>query len=499
MSILEQKTPYGIENLTDFDTLSKSDEFYPFSSNNAILDEKVVSFMLRLGYVFDYTSMCWYDLNRDGLYYPVSEDIVKREIMRFLNNRAPSGVNIPVKNTQSIYERLKACSFSKSCDDKLERFLIDHFDYDVSPSHDNADIIGVDLIPVKNGLINPETMELLPHCAYYLHHTVYNFNYQNLATGDKLTESDILSCPEFDTYRQIIPDIPTLKLFLWWVGMVLFSPELPRVLMFLYGDAGTGKTTLSLGVSEILTPSESLQLNYSALKNSQFLTSSFAGKKLIVIDEMMNASGLLDDSLFKQLTGGTSNFTIEEKYKQPRNVKLMSKLLMIGNTYPQFAQDNALYDRFFIIPCDIKQDSGIRDLVRDDDHKNWLFNAGYYYYVIAKPHRLVKSLSLLRTPLMNTELDQYRDTDPFNYWLKSYLGIDDLNRDSVRSLLDHQRTAYVFSDYQNWVLTNGGKPKSQINFNLKLRQEYGIENTTAKIDGIACKVYVPTLKKGGKK
>lgn len=470
--------PYGIDELTDFETSFMKDDFYPFDkTTKAILDENVVSFMLKLGYVYDYTVSGWYQLNLDGIYCPISEDYVKRDITRFLSRRAPSGVNIPVKNIQSILERLRADSFSRSCADKFEEFSLNHDEYFVSPLHDNVGLIGDELIPVRNGLINPATMELLPHCAYLLHHSIYNFEYE------KLTEDEILCHPAYDTYSMIIPDKATLELFLWWVGMVLFSQELHRILMVLYGPAGTGKTTLSLGLSRLLTPSKSLQLNYNAFKQSRFLTGSFADKQLIVIDEMSNSAGLLDDALFKQLTGGTSNFTIEEKYKQPRNVELRSKFLLIGNSYPAFLQDSGIYDRLFIIPCNVPQDSMIRRLIVADDHLNWLFNAGYYYYVVKQPHKQVNSLSKLKTPLMLNELAHYRDTDAFYLWIKDYLETDDISIELVQQSLTRQRSKTVYEDYKNHVLDDGGKPLSAMKFNAKLRQDYGLEKKVL-YDGI---------------
>lgn len=496
MDTLIQNQPYGIGDLTDLDTIIKT--VYPFSKkdNPTILDDVVLSSMLKLGYVFDYSVMCWYQCDRfSGLYRPVSEDYVKRDITHFLSITAPSGFHIPPKNIQSILERLRADSYQKSCAQKFEDFSIGHDDYYVPPYHDNVDMIGDELIPVLNGVINPATMELLPHCAYLLHHNVYNFNYQ------KLTEEEILIHPAWDIYAGIIPDKATLELFLWWVGMVLFSPELPRVLMVLYGGAGTGKTTLSLGLSRLLTPSKALQLNLNAFKNSRFLASSFADKQLVVIDEMSNSAGLLDDALFKQLTGGTSNFTIEEKYKQPRNVELRSKFLLIGNSYPAFIQDNAIYDRLFIIPCNIKQNSDIRKVVVADDCLNWLFNAGYLYYVVKHPQKDVNSISELKTPLMLEELGHYCDTDPFNFWIKDYLEIDDISTEIIQQGLNQKSSNAVWQDYRAYVLDNGGSPLSQPKFNAKLRQDYGLEKVQL-YDGI--KQYKgyrisPERAKGGKK
>lgn len=474
----DQFTPYGVNDLSNFDALASNDEYYPYDpKTNTIVDEQVIRFMLRLRYVYDHNVGGWFVLNDDGLFYPTSEEHIKTEIMRFLDKRAPSGVNIPLKNVDAIYTRLKACSYDKLCFRKFDEFLGHHDEYYIPNGFDGCEYIPGELIPARNGVINPATMEILPHCAYLLHPTVYNFYYR------KLTEDEILYGPQRDTYAGIINDEKTLDLFLWWVGMVLFSPELPRLLMLLYGPAGTGKSTLYLGLKQILTPNKSVMINLSNYKNSRFMSGNFVGKQLVVFDEMSKSGGLLDDSLFKQLTGGTSDFTIEEKYKQPRNVTLTSKFLLIGNDYPAFIQDTAIYERLFIIECNKRQDKSIRDLVVSNDHLNWLFNAGYYYYVVKHPHTNVNSLSELRTKKMLIDLERYRDTDFFIYWIKNRLGEDELTPEKVQNALKRHSTQAEYDNYCGFVSRNGGKPASQIRFNQKMREEFGLNNQTI-YDGI---------------
>lgn len=483
----DQYSPYGVKDLSDFDTLTRdTDDYYPYDKqkNYAIIDEIAVSFMLKLGYVYDHRVGRWFVLNYDGLFYPIisadkDKDVdkpVKSEIMRYLDRRAPSGINISLRNVDEICARLKACSYDKSCFRKFDNFLIDHPEYEIMNGFDGCEYIPNELIPVRNGVINPATMEILPHCAYLLHPVVYDFNYR------KLSEDEILYGPQRDTYAGIINDEKTLDLFLWWVGMVLFSPDLPRILMVLYGPAGTGKSTLYLGLKKILTPYKSAMINLSNYKNSRFMSGVFVGKQLVVFDEMSRTGGLVDDSLFKQLTGGTSDFVVEDKYKNPRNETLTSKFLLIGNDYPAFIQDTAIYERLFIIECDTRQDKSVRDLVVSDDHLNWLFNAAYYYYVVKHPQSSVNSLSELRTPKMLVDLDRYRDTDMFISWVKDYLELDEVTIEAVQQGLKRRRSKEVHDHYRNYVLNDGGIPLTSPKFNQKLYQEY--ELVTKAVRGI---------------
>ena len=67
-NLYEKLSPYGVNDLSDFDTLALSDEYYPYTQNGIIIDEKVVFFMLRLGYVYDRTVGGWCVLDFEGMY-----------------------------------------------------------------------------------------------------------------------------------------------------------------------------------------------------------------------------------------------------------------------------------------------------------------------------------------------------------------------------------------------------------------------------------------------
>ena len=463
--------PYGVHDLLDFDTLAMYDEFYPYNKDGKIIDWNVVQFMLKLGYVFDYSTSDWYVLFSDGLYYPSSEDEVKRDIMRYLSGKTPKKENnISTTSVKNITERLKAVS-QANLKRKYEDFIIEHPEYEVK-DWEIPEFMPNVLIPVRNGLINPVNMELIPHCAYLIHHNVYNFNYH------KLSEDEILTHPAYDIYAGIIPDPDTLKYFLWYVGRSLFSDDLDRILFLLYGRGGTGKSTLSRGILKILG-NEGLPVQASQIDGKdKFFTSSLDGKKLLVIDELTNTSGLWNEAFLKQLSGGTSWFLVQKKYKDAYMTDLQCKIMMIGNTYPPVKIDNAMLDRWAIIPCNERQSSDVRNLVVTDDFLNWLFNAAYYFYVVKHPHKSVKTLSELRTPLMVAELVRYRDTDPFIIWIKDYLGIDEITVEIVQQCLEYRRSQDVFDNYRDTLERNGNKPLGRNNFYTKLYEDYDLEVMT---------------------
>lgn len=460
MTLINSLKVYGVDDLVEFPELLKSDEFYPFDKEGRICEEIAVSFFIKSGYLYNPVDEKWYLLFRDGLYRQIRDEKPYTDIMIYLDHHAhKNSNNISLNSQKAIYERLRAVSMPHLIR-KRDFFISNHDEYCLSWEHP-------DFIPVQNGLIHPETMELLPHCGYFVHPNVLGFNYT------KMTFDEIISHPTYEDYLKILPDKETLELFLWWVGMVLFSPDLPRVILFLYGQGGTGKTTLSLGLSKILTPDAIVEVNTQSVKDgNRFFTSSIVGKKLLIMDEMTSSGKPLDDSLFKKLTGGNPVFTIEQKYKNPRNEVLTAKTMMMGNTYPSFIQDSAIIDRMFIIPCFKKQDKDIRELITDDVALNWLFNAAYYFYAEKQPHKQVRYLSDLRTPIMLSELERYRESDGLTFWLKDFLSTDVLPVDIVQHGLKGMSSTLVYNSYREFTSMTGGGVLSQRAFNQKLRLEY---------------------------
>ena len=451
--------PYGVDDLADFDALLKNDEFYPFSKDGRVIDEIAVKFFLKLGYVFDVDNGHWYLLNRDALYYEIREERVYSDIIIFLDHFAKrNGFNFYPNNTKSIFERLKNVSYYY-LDRKREHFLNEHDDYDVGYGN-------LPLIPVLNGVFNPNTTELLPHSAYILNHDVLGFNFK------KLSWDDIRYCDTWDAYAGILPDEETLRYFLWWVGLVLFSNYLPRVILFLYGMPKTGKTTLSLGLSDILTKKRFITFDNEMTKSKHF-TSLFLGKDLVICDEMSSNNGLWDDSTFKKLAGGGSTLTIEPKYKQAYNVDVHCKLMLMGNSYPPVAIDEAIIDRLAIIRCDKVQHQSIVGRIRSEEGLNWLFNAAYHFYVEEHPHTAVDDLSQLKTKSMREELEFYRNTDNFIFWIRECLDID-IDKETVQNRLLKQPCIDVFNNYKSYSEETGSKPLSQKSFNARLRLEYGL-------------------------
>ena len=449
---------YGVDDLVDFDTLLEDDQYYPFDKGQ-VIDQKAVSFFLRAGFVFNEGK--WYQLFHDGIYREIREETVSMEIYRFLDHHArKSGDNIPYNSPVSIYKRLKSISKKTYLDKKRDEFISYHDEYCLRYDQD--------FIPVRNGLIHPETMELLPHCGYFLYPNILGFNYR------KLTYDEIVNSPTFEAYLGIFPDRETLEFYLWWVGMVLFYPKIARIILFLHGSQGTGKTTLSSALSAILTPVLTRTIDAPSVRDNKFLTASFENKSLVVMDEMSQKTGLLDDGLFKQITGGVDTFTIEEKHKNPRTATLTCKIMMIGNTFPSFIQDNALINRFYCIRCSKEQDMDIRELLTNDDALNWLFNAGYHYFVVEHPHKNVKHYSDLKTQSMRQEEERYRNLDSFIYWIKEFCGIDDVDTKTIQYTLEGMSSSDVFRNYQESVSDNGGKPLNRQKFLQRLNVEFGL-------------------------
>lgn len=127
-----------------------------------------------------------------------------------------------------------------------------------------------------------------------------------------------------------------------WFGKIITSPmffDLQQFLCF-YGTAGSGKSTITNILTELLGPSE--VENIRADFGGRFDLGGLIGKKLVVFSEAQDGSdNAMPQSLtnaIKGITGGDLT-TIERKRQDPISTKLKTEILLVSNNPPEMHMD----------------------------------------------------------------------------------------------------------------------------------------------------------------
>jgi len=133
------------------------------------------------------------------------------------------------------------------------------------------------LIPCKNGILNTKTKQLLPHDPKFFNTYIIpiDYNEKSSITGTKFE----------DFLNQITNNNNLRKRILRATLYLIFTNNLTKeVGLFMYGQAGTGKSTLLNILQFLFTKEGYLSTNLSEL-NSNFGKVALVDKKLLILED----------------------------------------------------------------------------------------------------------------------------------------------------------------------------------------------------------------------
>lgn len=200
-----------------------------------------------------------------------------------------------------------------------------------------------DLINVQNGILNLLTGELLPHSKDYL------FTYQIPVSYNK----DADSTPISDFMDSMLePDvIPVIWEF---VGFCFMRGYPIKSILFLIGEAHTGKTTLLEFIRNFLDKRNTEALSLESLASGNSFAHGWLFNKLANINSEVSAHvDLHSIESIKSLASPDQMISANVKYrKEPLRFRTQAKLMFGANDYPTISRaDAALVERFLCVPC----------------------------------------------------------------------------------------------------------------------------------------------------
>lgn len=471
MNVISKLKPIHVDIVGPMDMFS--DAFNPISKDQrSIKYFTVVHFLSRAGYLYDEVRQEYYKLNPDGIYYNVGEEVIEREIYTLINIHMPD-FNVEVRHVHSIKSMFKSERNTYTLSLDFSNFLKTDMGMDYEIDYLNSN--NFRMIRLNNGIFNPclesdgFPFKLLPHCGLYYPpegSEPYDLDFI------PIPESDLFSMPESEDFLKILGDKETLEFFLWWAGAVLFCPRfrLPCFVL-LYGRGGSGKDSLCGCLTSILS-SSSGSTPLASLSNPRSLA-GLIGKRLNISAEMEGSydKGLI--SSIKNLTGGPDIY-VDPKFKSPRHISPPA-LIFSGNVFPDIdTSDTGILRRVCVIDCSANlEDDGVDwpILMRDNDHKNWLFNASYYYWTKNSdklPHHM-KSKSMRN---MESRFYLY---NPLSSWIFEKIG--SLDKSTIRSYFVKKSLVDMYDDYRIFVTELGYKALGRNRFSERIQVDYGLKLT----------------------
>ncbi len=223
-----------------------------------------------------------------------------------------------------------------------------------------------DFIPLRNGVFNFKTKELLPHSPEY------RFKYQL-----PITYNPTATCPKIEAFfDQVL--LPRQKTIVEeWIGYYFFRNYMFKKAMVFVGEGDTGKTTL-LEVITYLIGRE----NMSSISLQKMTTDKFSGahmyeKHANLVDEL-SSKDISDTDAFKMATGNGS-VTGEYKFGNQFTFQNFAKLTYACNRIPDMADNNddAYWNRWIVIRFEKTIEKKIPNFIRTlttEEERSGLFN-----------------------------------------------------------------------------------------------------------------------------
>lgn len=248
----------------------------------------------------------------DGMYHPGAENlIIYPEIQRILGEQV-------TKNSKSE-------TFHKICDATAKQRSI----FTLTENR---------YIPLKNGVYDFQTKELLPHSSEY------RFKYQLPIIYDKDA-----TCPKTEAFFDQVLYKEQRDIIEEWIGYYFLRDYMFKKALVLVGEGDTGKTTLLEVIIHLLGRANISSVSLQKMTGDKFSAAHMYEKHGNIVDEL-SARDISDTDAFKMATGNGS-VTAEYKFGNQFSFKNFAKLTFACNRIPDMADtnDDAYFNRWIVL------------------------------------------------------------------------------------------------------------------------------------------------------
>ena len=330
------------------------------------------------------------------------------------------------------------------------------------------------LICFKNGTLDLDTLELVPHspeCLLTIR-IPCDWTYANGIAPE---------CPRFFEFLETLTSgDKKMQLLLWeYLGFIISNTPgyIPKKAPFLYGPGNTGKSQFLELIKRLIGAENYASTDIRELEE-RFATAAIWNKRLAGSPDM-SAMKVDELKMFKKLTGG-DDIPFEFKGKDRFTDKFRGVLIFCANERPKFGGDKGehVYDRMILCPCSNVIPPEKRDRLLID--KLYAEREGIVYYA-------VQALLLLRKNGFSfTEPDICR-SEIARYKVENDNVLQFLEECTERSQSCRTTTRQMYIAYQNWGKHNGCYVLSNTEFRKSLCRHYGAddpEQRERKIKGV---------------
>jgi putative DNA primase/helicase len=306
---------------------------------------------------------------QNGVYRRAENEIIYPEIQRVLGDTTTKSAK-----TETFHKIADMTSYPRSI------FSSAPFEY----------------IPLKNGVYNFVTKQLLPHDAKY------RFTYQFPIIYDPKA-----TCPKTNEFMNHIFGDNYLSMMQEWIGYYFYRMYTFKKAVILVGEGDTGKTTFLETLVYLLGKDNISSISLHKMSSDKFSAAHLYEKHGNIVDEL-SAKDISDTGAFKMATGG-GTITGEYKFGNQFSFLNFSKFTFACNKIPDVADfnDEAYFNRWMVIrfnnPILKKIPNFIQTLATEEER------SGFFNFAMEGLVRLLKNGSFTYSKsAMDTKTEMMR-------------------------------------------------------------------------------------------
>jgi P4 family phage/plasmid primase-like protien len=268
-----------------------------------------------------------------GVWCPVPEFLVKRQIVRVLEAAKPEGVRPTSGRLSSVHELARV------------ELAVSDETWDADP----------DILVCGNGTLHIPTGELLPHSPEHYATSAVPYDYDENAVA-----------PTWEHFLKDFVDASTARFLQEFAGYALTTDVSHEIALWLCGPPGGGRSTFIAGLEAMLGQRAGV-LGLGEIERSRFALADVPGKTLLTATEQPAGFMKASDVLNALISGDKRK--VEKKYKDAFDLYSKAKLVWAMNDVPRLPSANdGLFRRVKVVEIDpipeSERDPGIKEVIK---------------------------------------------------------------------------------------------------------------------------------------
>ena len=337
----------------------------------------------------------------------------------------------------------------------------------------NTSVSSANFIAFKNGIYDVAADTLEEFSKDKIMTNKINWNY-NADAYSELVDNVLnrLACND-KKVRLLLEEV---------IGYTFYRRNELRKAFMLKGKRHNGKSTFLDMLAHLLGEDNISALDLSDLSHEYKAAGLFG--KLANLGDDIEDEFIPSAGVFKKIVSG-DRMNANVKFAAPIEFNPYCKLIFSGNTIPRLGRgrdSDAIIDRLIIVPFNAsfnKSTEGfspfIKYQLRTDECMEYLVKVG-----IEGLKRVLATNSFTVTDDMNRELEEYAEAlNPISTFFAE-----------VGDTLENEPTKKCYRLYDQYCFENAMKPISHVEFSRQVKEFFGYDIKTVRVQGKPTKIYV---------